>query len=200
MNVPNLLYVYRSYSDLRQLRLGCPKQDKEKNIMAKVQSKKKISKSLFSRPGDFLLFLFFMLHSVVTIMNCPQFLFGINSTFGPMLRNAVKDTKDPILALALNPDGPPTWIKGIMAGELFLQLPFFLYASAKLWKDQEFYFSSLIYSVHVLTTMMPVLWFINTIPNASQSLTMSWNAMYSLFWIVPGWLFIRSCNKLMRKL
>ena len=154
-------------------------------------SRSKVKSSIFKRPFDFVLFLFFSLHSIVSVMNCPQFLFGLNQTFGPTLRETVQDTRDPVLNLALDINGPPGWIKGIMAGELFFQLPFFIFACYKLWKDEPFHVLALVYSTHALTAILPVLAFVNTEKGTFDDFVM-WNSMYSPFWIIPGLLFIRS--------
>jgi hypothetical protein len=83
----------------------------------------------FRRPLDFIYFIYFVTHippallidvaSIFPEVILPNFLLSINKWY-------IKNFNDPLYARI--------WFKSFLVCELFLQLPFFFYASVGLWK------------------------------------------------------------------
>ncbi|KAI8893826.1 transmembrane protein 6/97 [Globomyces pollinis-pini] len=116
---------------------------------------------IWKRPMDLMVFSFFLCHIPITILFAPQVVLPpdmrdvwIPESFKLILLNSVELTGDPILAMAIH--GRPTWIAWVMAGELLFQLPFFFYACYCLMKNVDMRMACVVYTTHVLTTMMPV--------------------------------------------
>jgi len=110
--------------------------------------------SIFSRPLDLVCFIYLIAHippvialdTYITFPNLlPTSLHNFNQWF-------LEKLNDPLHREA------PKWFMSFLYVEIFVQLPFFVYASIGLWKDNpRVRLPLLVYSVYAMTTMMACL-------------------------------------------
>ncbi|KAH6565092.1 hypothetical protein BASA60_001795 [Batrachochytrium salamandrivorans] len=173
--------------------------------------------SFMHRPVDMLFAIFFSLHLFPAFVFAPQVALSpelrdlwIPQTVKDLLVNAVGSSHDPLLGMALG--GRQMWMASIFTVETVLQGPFFIYAIIALSMNwtASFRIPAIIYSVHVLTTMIPIsaelLWGcqdafmpghpsypgFETTPEAQWDMRMHWMACYAPFVIMPAILLVRN--------
>jgi hypothetical protein len=90
--------------------------------------------SLYSRPGDLLIVLFFTFHIPITLLFASQVILGpelgaqwVPSWASSLLQLAAESSNDPLLSMALPGVKREPWAIAIFYGELFFQLPLFFY-------------------------------------------------------------------------
>ncbi len=136
--------------------------------------------------SDYVYLIFFVLHIPITLIIPPQFILPkeyIPKLFQQLLLDNINSTKDPILSLYLQ-DPVPAWIMTIFATEIIFQLPFFVYASYCLYKNQPCKVTSLLYCAHVLTTNAIVVSYILQ-QEATVDQLMKWLFTYAPFTLIP---------------
>ncbi|KAJ8325933.1 Transmembrane protein 97 [Batrachochytrium dendrobatidis] len=165
--------------------------------------------SFMHRPLDMLFAIFFSLGLFPAIIFASQVALSpdLRSLYIPqslqtLLVSAVASTHDPLISMALG--NREMWVASIFTAELVLQAPFFLFAIVALSMNWHswFRFPAIIYSVHVLTTMIPIyaelLWgrqeFIQALEMSEAEvygLRLQWAGIYSPFIIMPTILLIK---------
>lgn len=107
-------------------------------------------------------------HDIFTFVNLASFLSWYTTTFGDHLMRQ-----------------PPRWFQSFIAGELFLQLPFFFVAVYALWTRKNFIRVPMVaYGAHVATTVVPIL--AEFVANEKYVLC----CVYAPYLVVPLWLML----------
>ncbi|XP_004450017.3 sigma intracellular receptor 2 [Dasypus novemcinctus] len=110
----------------------------------------------FGRSLEWLLGFYFLSHIPITLFIDLQAVLP-RELYPVELRNLLswytKEFRDPLL------QDPPTWFKSFLFCELVFQLPFFPFATYAFFKGgcKWIRIPAIIYSVHVLTTLIPIL-------------------------------------------
>ena len=105
--------------------------------------------------------IYFLTHIPTTLLMGAQLLFGqyYPKPLTDAKDNWSRDYGDKLLS------NPPVWFKSFVASEVFLQVPFFLFAFLAMWRvntQRRIFLSStmaklmLIYGAHVCTTMIAI--------------------------------------------
>ncbi|KAJ3111703.1 Transmembrane protein 97 [Physocladia obscura] len=147
-----------------------------------------IRRSLASRPGDFAMALFFVLHIPLTIFIDSQFVFPewtkvhFPTALSVAPLNYAHNAND-YLVLQMRP-----WFASFMWCELLVQLPFYVFLTHALITDSPHVRTAgLIYASHTCTTMIPILSDLIFTNNNIQSYDqrVASVAIYSVWFVVP---------------
>ena len=103
--------------------------------------------SLYSRPGDLLIVLFFTCHIPITMLFASQVVLGpqwgarwVPPWASNLLQLAAASSNDPLLSMALPGVRREPWAISIFYGELLFQLPLFVYLGSGYCMSESFMF------------------------------------------------------------
>jgi len=145
------------------------------------------TKPLLSRPLDAIFFLYFVSHTVITIVLDVQGVVPahvVPSSFIALKAWYVDQYKDPFVAA---PNA--WWFKSFMVSEAFLQLPFFVYAARGLLNDSpKVRLPMIVYGAHVATTTAPLfveLWLNNHTHGLNFEQQVTLTSFYLPYLLIP---------------
>ncbi|KAL0479575.1 sigma intracellular receptor [Acrasis kona] len=149
-------------------------------------------KPLLRRFGDLVVFLYFITHIPITILIDSQVLLRKSITYHPAISSVFDDYsvnfQDKLVTNA------PLWFQVFTLCELILQLPFFPVAAYAYYKGKNWIrIPAIVYGVHVVTTLIPILstqFFDPEYRPTSNIVLLGLSAIYSIYFFIPFYIVV----------
>ena len=126
---------------------------------------------------------YFISHIPITLCVDMQALFG--QYYPEPLRNLFAWYSSTYHDVLMAPPSP-IWLQSFITCEVFLQLPFFFYATRALWnRDNSIRVPMIIYGTHVATTVLPILAELLHSPELTASEVMILLSFYVPYLLIP---------------